>query len=104
MAYLVSFTARAGRDLADLYGEIDAQDSPAAQRWYRGLKHAILSLRERPNRTPATPESKRLRHLLYGNKPHIYRVIYRVIEKWRQVEVLHIRHGARQRFKRSDLE
>jgi hypothetical protein len=37
--------------------------------------------------------------LLYGDKPQIYRAIYRVLEKQKQVEVLHIRHGARRRFK-----
>jgi toxin ParE1/3/4 len=103
MAYRVSIGPRAERDLGEIYLEIDAQESRAAQRWYRGLERAILSLRERPNRAPSTPESKRLRHLLYGNKPHIYRVIYRVIEKRRQVEVLHIRHDAWRRFKRFEL-
>jgi toxin ParE1/3/4 len=103
MAYRVSIGPRAERDLDELYLEINVKDSTAAQCWYRGLERAILSLRERPNRAPVTPESKRLRHLLYGNKPHIYRVIYRVIEKRRQVEVLHIRHGARRRFKRFEL-
>ena len=102
MAYRVSIGPRAERDLEDLYAEIDAEDSAAAKRWYQGLTRTILSLRERPNRTPVTRESKRLRHLL-GKKPHVYRVIYRVIEKRRRVEVLHFRHGARRRFKRSDL-
>jgi toxin ParE1/3/4 len=44
-----------------------------------------------------------LRHLLYGRKPYVYRVIYRVVERQKQVEVLHIRHGARQKLKSSDL-
>src|SRR5450432_3537632 len=57
MAYRVSIGPRAERDLGELYLEIDAQESNAAQRWYRGLERAILSLRERPNRAPATPES-----------------------------------------------
>ncbi len=104
MAYLVRITARAEQDLVDLYREINAADSRAAQRWYRGLKQAILSLQERPNRCSLTPENKRLRHLLYGHKPHLYRVIYRVNLRRRQVEVLHIRHGARREFRASDLE
>jgi plasmid stabilization system protein ParE len=104
MAYRVSIGPRAERDLEDLYVVIDAQDSLMARRWFRGIERAILSLRQHPNRTPATPENKRLRHLLYGNKPYVYRVIYRVIEKRRLVEVLHIRYGARRRFKRSGLE
>jgi len=76
----------------------------AAQRWYGGLKQAILSLALRPNRCPATGEDKRLKHLLYGYKPHIYRVIYRVNERPKHVDVLHIRHGARRKFRASDLK
>ncbi|HEY3441968.1 MAG TPA: type II toxin-antitoxin system RelE/ParE family toxin [Paludibaculum sp.] len=98
MANAVRLTNRAVRDLTDLYEAIHAEDSDAALRWYRGLKEAILSLEEQPNRGPVTPESDKLRHLLYGNKPHIYRVIYRVQDRQKQVEVLHIRHGARRRF------
>jgi plasmid stabilization system protein ParE len=104
MAYLVNLTVRAERDLALLYLQIDAEDSDAALKWYRGLKEAILSLEVRPNRCPVTPESDKFRHLLYGNKPHIYRVIYRVLQEQKQVEVLHIRHGARRRFKGPDVE
>ncbi len=103
MAYLVKVTARAQRDLALLYGEINAEDSDAALKWSRGLKNAILSLEHQPNRCPVTPESAKFRHLLYGNKPHIYRVIHRALEKQKHVEVLHIRHGARRKFKTSDL-
>jgi len=104
MAYLVNLTARAERDLAQLYGEINAAHSDAALKWYRGLKEAILGLEEQPKRCPVTPESDKLRHLLYGNKPHIYRTIYRVLEKQKQVEVLHIHHGARRRFRGPDVE
>jgi toxin ParE1/3/4 len=103
MAYLVRIASRAERDLDSLYGEVDAPDSAAARQWYRGLKQAILSLAEVPNRCPVTPENKRLRHLLYGRKPHFYRVIYRVDSRRRQVNVLHIRHGARRKFRASDL-
>ena len=103
MAYVVKLTARAERDLALLYLQINAEDSGAALKWYRGFKEAILTLEQQPNRCPATPESDKFRHLLYGKKPHIYRAIYRVIEKQNQVEVLHIRHGARRRFKRPDV-
>ena len=104
MAYLVNLSARAQRDLAQIYRRINAEQSEAALKWYRGFRQAILSLEEQPNRCPMTPESDKLRHLLYGNKPHIYRAIYRVLEKEKRVEVLHIRHGARQRFTESDVE
>ena len=73
MAYLVNVTARAEHDLALLYVQINADDSDDALKWYRGFKEAILSLEEQPNRCPVTPESDKFRHLLYGDKPHIYR-------------------------------
>ncbi len=103
MAYLVSLSDRAQRDLAQIYRHIAADDSDAALKWYRGFKQAILNLEELPNRCPITPENSKLRHLFYGNKPHIYRTIYRIGEKDQRVEVLHIRHGARHEFKRSDI-
>ena len=57
MAYLVSITARATRDLTQLYDEINASDSAAARHWYRGLKQYILSLEEHPVRCPATQKT-----------------------------------------------
>ena len=101
MAYLVNISSRAQRDLAQIYRRIDADNSDAAKKWYRGLKQAILSLEEQPNRCPVTPEVGKLRHLLYGNKPHTYRAIYRV--RRRQVEILHIRHGARDKLKAPEV-
>jgi toxin ParE1/3/4 len=98
MAYVVNITARAERDLAHLYEDINATDSAAARKWYLGLTSKILSLERKPNRCPVTPENPHLRHLLFGRKPHVYRVIYRVIETPKRVEVLHIRHGARRSF------
>jgi plasmid stabilization system protein ParE len=103
MAYLVNITERAERDLFSLFEGINADESAAALRWYPGLKQVILSLEEYPNRCPVAPESKQVRHLLYGHKPHVYRVIYRVSEKRKRVEVLHIRHSARRRFKPRDI-
>jgi toxin ParE1/3/4 len=103
MAYLVNITPRAERDLVQLYSQINAENSSAALKWYLGLKEAILSLEEHPNRCPAIRTKDKLRHLLYGHKPHIYRVIYRVLEKQKRVEVLHIRHGARREPKAADL-
>jgi plasmid stabilization system protein ParE len=68
MAYLVNVTLRAERDLALLFDDINAEHSDAALKWYRGLKEAILSLEERPDRCSLTPENRTLRHLMYGSK------------------------------------
>jgi hypothetical protein len=66
--------------LALLPGHIKAEDSAAALKWYRGFKEVILSLEKQPSRCPVTPESDKFRHLLYGNNPHTYRAIFRVLE------------------------
>jgi mRNA-degrading endonuclease RelE of RelBE toxin-antitoxin system len=46
---------------------------------------------------------RKRRHLLYGKKPNVYRVIYEVDEKLQTVWVLTIRHGARRKGKASEL-
>jgi plasmid stabilization system protein ParE len=104
MAYVVSITTLAERDLDSFYAEINAEYSDAARKWYKGFRHAILSLEERPNRCPVTRKRANLRQLLYGHKPHIYLVIYRLRERPKQVEVLHIRHGARRQPHIPDLD
>jgi toxin ParE1/3/4 len=103
MAYRVKIMPRAKRDLEGIYRRIEAQSSGAARAWYAELKDGIRRLRDNPNRCPVTTEDVRLRHLLYGTKPHIYRVIYRVAEKHKEVDVIHIRHGAQQEFNARDL-
>lgn len=89
---------RAIRDLAALYAEKNAADSLAAARWYNGLEEAVYSLENHPRRCPIAPESKGpgrpLRHLLYGKKPHVYRVIFEIDETRKYISVLTIRHGA----------
>jgi plasmid stabilization system protein ParE len=97
MAYAVNISSRAERDLAQLYAELHAANSGAAGKWYRGFRNAIQSLSKQPTRCPAIPENDQFRHLLYGHKPHTNRVIYRVREKQRRVEILHVRHGTRRR-------
>lgn len=98
MPYLVSLTDRAKGDLAILYDEKRAASSDAAARWFNGLEEAIYSLENSPKRCPVAPEGRKpgrpLRHLLYGNKPHIYRAIYEIVEDRQLVRVLTIRHGA----------
>jgi len=107
MPYHVEFAARAIRDLEFLYAEKNAAESQAAARWFNGLEEALYTLGEYPERCPVTPEARRvkrnIRHLLYGNKPHIYRVIYDTDERRKTVWILTIRHGARKPIKPSDL-
>jgi plasmid stabilization system protein ParE len=107
MTYLVEFAARAIRDLEILYVEKNAAESHAAARWYNELELAIDALASCPHRCPAAPEARRMkreiRNLLYGKKPHVYRVIYEIDEDRQAVLVLTIRHGARRKIKAPDL-
>jgi toxin ParE1/3/4 len=109
MAYHVEFAERAARDLETLYLEKNAAESQAASRWYNGLEDAIYTLATYHDRCPKAPEARKLRrelrHLLYGKKPHVYRVIYEVVdERLQTVWVLTVRHGARRKIKLSDVE
>lgn len=94
MAFLVKMSARAEADFAGLFVRIDAENSPAALKWYIGLRDQILSLELHPERCPQAPDHKSLRHLLYGDKPDVYRVIFRIEASRKLVTVLTIRHGA----------
>ncbi|MGO4883492.1 MAG: type II toxin-antitoxin system RelE/ParE family toxin [Bryobacteraceae bacterium] len=66
------------------------------------LEDAISSLAEFPRRCPLAPENTsfpfEVRHLLYGSKPHVYRILFTI--QGNTVRVLHIRHGRRQRLSR----
>jgi mRNA-degrading endonuclease RelE of RelBE toxin-antitoxin system len=99
MTYLVEFTLRAEFDLKRLYSKKNAAESMAARRWFIGLERAISGLEMSPRRCPLAPEAAEanleLRHLLYGKKPHVYRILYQVDEARKTVWLLTIRHGAR---------
>jgi toxin ParE1/3/4 len=108
MAYRVELTARAASDLEALYLEKNAAESSDAARWYNGLEEAVYTLEAHPHRCPSAPEARKVkrqpRHLLYGAKPHVYRVIFEVDERRHILWVLTIRHGARKPLKRGDLD
>lgn len=95
MIFRVEVTARAIRDLRHLYQAIAAGQLPAAGRWFNGLEVKITSLDHHPARGLPVPEDASLRQLLYGRRPHVYRIIYEIDARNRVVHVLHIRHGAR---------
>ena len=75
----------------------DRLDAPARNvensraRWYHGLEKAIYTLERLPRRCPLAPEAKKIkrpvRHLLYGRKPNVYRVLYEIDETRKAVRV-----------------
>src|SRR4029077_7392547 len=95
MQYLVSLTDRALRDMELIYEFVQADSSERAFAWFNDLAEAIYSLERYPDRGAVTPESKKLRHLLFGKKLTTYRIIYTVDKHHAAVTILHIRHGAR---------
>ena len=69
--------------------------------WFNGLERAIPTLERHPTRCPIAPENigstHPVRGLLYGRKPHVYRVFFTVDRAARVVRIVHLRHGAKQR-------
>jgi toxin ParE1/3/4 len=99
MAYAVELTRRAERDLQNLYQFLSAEHSAVVCRWFNGLEKAMYTLERFPRRCPRAPEARQarypLRHLLYGTKPDVYRILYEIDETHKIVRVVTIRYGAR---------
>jgi toxin ParE1/3/4 len=93
--YHVRLSGRALRDVEAIYDAVEADTSMQAFAWFNGLAQAIYSLERFPDRGTAVSENKKLRHLLFGRRPSVYRIIYRIDKRKRIVNVLHIRHAAR---------
>jgi plasmid stabilization system protein ParE len=101
MTFRVRLTAQAVYDLDLILERLLAQQAgDAGLRWFRKLKNAINSLAEMPERCMVAPENTEfpfeVRQLLYGHKPHEYRVLITIEAD--TVVVLHIRHGRRRRL------
>jgi len=101
MAFRVEPTTRAKQDLDAILEWLLAQEAgDAGLRWFQLMREAILSLSEFPQRSPLAPENAEfafeVRQLVYGHKPHQYRILFTVEQD--AVIVLHIRHGRRRRL------
>ena|ERR1700744_2154424 len=95
MRYRVRLTDRALRDLEDIHESVGARTSRRASSWFRALIEQVYKLDQFPERGAPAPESKQDRQLFFGKKPHIYRIIYEFNRRRRIVNVLHVRHGAK---------
>ncbi len=95
MKYVVKLTGRSLRDMESIYSYAEGDASQHAFAWFNRLAKAIYSLERFPSRGLVIAENKKFRHLLFGKKPHIYRIIYAVDKRRHVVNVLHIRHGVR---------
>ena len=98
MAFRIELTYQALEDADEILAWlISRQAGDSGRRWFSGLNDAIESLANFPLRCPLAPESREfpfeVRQLLYGRKPHVYRVLFTI--EGETVHVLHIRHGRR---------
>jgi plasmid stabilization system protein ParE len=99
MTFRVETTAAAEQDAdAILDWLLSEHAGETGMRWTAALQDAIASLSEFPTRCSLAPENAafpfEVRHLLYGRKPHVYRILFTIENE--TVYVLHIRHGRRE--------
>jgi plasmid stabilization system protein ParE len=98
MAFRVETSAQAESDAGAILEWLLTQHAgEAGIRWFIALDDAIASLATFPERFPIAPENVsfpfEVRQLLYGRKPHVYRILFTIDGD--TVNVLHIRHGRR---------
>lgn len=101
MAFRVKQTAEADRDLDQILDWLLAEEAgETGLRCFQKLHEAMSSLSEFSQRCPFAPENAsvtfELRQLLFGKKPHVYRILFPIEDD--VVYVLHIRHGRRRRL------
>ena len=106
LAYKVEITDSALEDAEEYveYIRLEKREPRAAERWFRGLVSAILSLETSPSRCARIPEAEEftfeLRHLIY----YSHRIIFHVDSKRKVVNVLRVYHGARRPLREPDVQ
>lgn len=101
MAFRVETSAQAESDANSILEWLLSEHAgETGIRWFLALDDAIASLARFPERCPLAPEAGRfpfeVRQLLYGRKPHIYRILFTIDGE--TVKILHIRHVRRERL------
>jgi plasmid stabilization system protein ParE len=101
MAFRVEVTAKAKHDANAILEWLLGQEAgEAGMRWFERLQEALGSLANLPGRCPLAAENIsvpfEMRQLLYGSKPHVYRILFTIDGS--TVYILHIRHGRRKRL------
>jgi len=95
MAYRINFTRRARRDYLQIFESINAAESLPAQAWLNRLEETITLLAVTPRMGAETHENKTVRQVIYGNKPHLYRILYDIDDADQRIDILSIWHGKR---------
>jgi plasmid stabilization system protein ParE len=101
MAFRIELSAAAERDSDEILTWLaERHAGRTGINWYLGLQDALASLEYMPSRCALAPENDHvpyeMRQLLYGRRPHIYRILFTVDRD--VVRVLRIRHTRRSRL------
>ena len=91
MDYRLLYTQKALKDLAEIIGHIAEDDAQAASRFGSSLVAHVELLARFPHMGGAIRKRPLVRKLLHSP----FLVYYQVGQAKREIEVLHIRHGAR---------
>lgn len=98
MRYQVIITPSAKADIFEINARLLENYPETAEKWLYGISQAVTSLAESPARCPISPESEAfdvvVRQLIYGKKPHIYRILFSIQEE--RVYILRIRSTRQQ--------
>ena len=85
MQYQVIITPSAKADIFEINAWLLENRPDAAEKWMWGLSERIASLSKFPERCAVSEESKAfdvtVRQLLYGKKPHVYRILFSIQEE-----------------------
>ena len=96
MSFDVRITPDAEQDAEEILDWLIEQHAgETGARWSLRMSEAVESLAELPRRCKLAPEDAsspyEVRELLYGDKPHLYRLLFTIENE--VVYVLHVRHG-----------
>lgn len=91
MDYRLVYTQKALNDLAEIIGHIAEDDADAAARFGSSLIDHVELLTRFPRMGSLIRKRRLVRKLLHSP----FLVYYHVREGWGEIEILHIRHGAR---------
>ena len=104
MAYTVEFSERARRDISGIVAYIQADSALSASRWRETLFDKMSVLSVAPKGFGVAPESAlvdfTVRQMTYGR----YRLLFTVDDDQLIVQLLTVRHSARQFMGRKELE
>jgi toxin ParE1/3/4 len=105
MPFRVQFERKAEFDLRRAEQFLVRLGPKSLSHWHTRLQRAIRGLREDPGRYPEADEAGNLnvdlREMLFGRRPHIYRVLFSI--KVDTITIHRIRHAARDRIDEDDL-